>query len=120
METPEDLENTVEMVQATEEDFMGDPESFAKLLDDAQKPLYRGCKKISKLSALVNHFNLKARSGSTDTSFSKLLELLGKMLLEDNELPITMKKAVKTLSIFGMGYEKIHACPNDCILYSKE
>ena len=42
------------------------------------------------------------------------------MLPEDNELPITTKKEVKTLSIFGMGYEKIHACPNDCILYRKE
>ena len=29
-------------------------------------------------------------------------------------------KQKKTLNTLGMEYEKIHACPNDCILYRNE
>ena len=36
---------------------------------------------------------------------------------EDNEIPVSFYEAKKTLSSLGMQYEKIHACPNDCILY---
>lgn len=42
------------------------------------------------------------------------------MLPNDNKLPTSMYEAKKTLSLLGMEYEKIHACPNDCILYYKE
>ena len=31
-----------------------------------------------------------------------------------------MYEAKKTLNSLGMEYEKIHACPNDCVLYQKE
>lgn len=83
MEAPEDVLNTIEKVQAGHEDFMGNFENFQKLLGDAHKPLYRGCKKFTKLSASVNLFNLKAKRGWTDTSFSQLLELFAKMLPEE-------------------------------------
>ena len=29
-------------------------------------------------------------------------------------------KPEKTLNVLGMEYEKVHACPNDCILYRNE
>ena len=31
-----------------------------------------------------------------------------------------MYEAKKTISVLGLEYVKIHACPNDCILYRKE
>ena len=39
------------------------------------------------------------------------------MLPINNEMPLSMYEAKKTLNALGMEYEKIHACPNDCILY---
>ena len=42
------------------------------------------------------------------------------MLLLNNELPLSMYVAKKTLNALGMEYEKIHACPNDYVLYRKE
>ena len=42
------------------------------------------------------------------------------MLPLKNELPLSMYEAKKTLNSLGMEYEKIHACPNDCVLYRKE
>ena len=42
------------------------------------------------------------------------------MLLDQNEIPTSMYEAKKTLNALGMKYEKIHDCPNDCILYWKD
>ncbi|XP_075481194.1 uncharacterized protein LOC142521906 [Primulina tabacum] len=54
--------------------------------------------------------------------FHKLLEDSEKPLYPgyDNELPLSMYDAKKSLCALGMNYVKIHACPNDCILYRKE
>ena len=108
------------MVKAAHDDFQDDSEIFTKLLNVAEKPLYPNCRKFTKLSALVKLYNLKARYGWSDNSFSELLGLLGEMFPLNNELPLSMYEAKKTLNALGMEYEKIHACPNDCILYRNE
>ncbi|KAL5555975.1 hypothetical protein UlMin_038211 [Ulmus minor] len=83
--------------------------------------MYFGCtNNFTKLSAIVRLYNLKAGNGWSDKSFSELLKLLAEMLPQPNELPISMYEVKKTMSSLGMGYEKIHACRNDCILYRKE
>ncbi|KAK9289837.1 hypothetical protein L1049_007997 [Liquidambar formosana] len=108
------------MVQAAHDNYTSDPKLFEKLLEDADKPLYPDCKKFTKLSSLVKLYNLKGRYGWSDKSFSELLGLLGEMLPDNNEMPSSMYEAKKTLTALGMEYEKIHACPKDCILYRKE
>ncbi|CAL8168118.1 unnamed protein product [Prunus armeniaca] len=70
-----------------------DPYEFANVIGDGDQPLYPG---------------------------NKLLILQGDLLPEGNTLPSSMYKAKKTLSALGMSYEKIHACPNDCIRYWKD
>ncbi|XP_074266806.1 uncharacterized protein LOC141590093 [Silene latifolia] len=89
-------------------------------LKDAEMPLYKSCKNYTKLSAVVKLYNLKATNGWSDKSFTHLLELLKDMLSEDNVLPNRIYAAKKILTGIGMKYVKIHACPNDCILYRKE
>ena len=42
------------------------------------------------------------------------------MLPLNNELPLSMYEAKKTLNALGMESKKIHACPNDCILYRND
>ena len=115
-----DVDSTIEMVQVAYDDRKNDPKLFETLLENAQKPLYPGCRNFTKLSALVKLYNLKARYGWSDKSFSKLLSILRDMLPLNNELPLSMYEAKKTLNTLGMEYEKIHACPNDCILYRNE
>jgi len=41
------------------------------------------------------------------------------MLPESNTLPNRMYKAKEILCPMRIEYKKIHACPNDCILYRK-
>ncbi|XP_073137452.1 uncharacterized protein [Henckelia pumila] len=67
---------------------------FADLLEDAESPLFPGCTTYTKLSATVSLYNYKSTNGHTDHSFNELLKILG--------------------------YEKIHACPNDCCLFRNE
>ncbi|XP_074297920.1 uncharacterized protein LOC141628719 [Silene latifolia] len=97
-----------------------DPNIVGELLSDLEKPLYTGCIKYNKLSALLNLYNLKVGHSWTDQSFTALLELLMDILLPDNVLPNNTYEAKKILCTMGLRYEKIHACPNDCILYLDE
>ena len=57
----DDLDNTIQMVHDVQNDYVKDPQSFGTLLEDAEKPLYPGCSKFTKLFALVKLYNLKAR-----------------------------------------------------------
>ncbi|CAL9004428.1 unnamed protein product [Prunus brigantina] len=97
-----------------------DPYEFANVIEDGDQPLYPGSSKYTMFSALVKLYNLKAKHGMSDVCFTELLILQGNLLPEGNTLPSSMYEAKKTLSALGMSYEKIHACPNDCILYRKD
>ena len=74
-------------------------------------------KLLSMVSSLVN---AKVRYGWSDKSFSSLLQVVQDMLLEKNTLPKIYYQAKKILCLMGMEYQKIHACPNDYILYRHE
>jgi hypothetical protein len=104
------------------EDNIGDEdqENLQKLFDDAEKPLYSGCEKYSKLSAVLKLFNLKANYAWSDKSFTDLLDMVHDMLPEGNELPVSFYQAKKLMCPMGLEVERIHACPNDCMLYRKE
>lgn len=56
----------------------------------------------------------------TDKGFEELLKLLKKVLPKDNKLPTTTYEAKQMVCPLGLEVQKIHACPNDCILYRGE
>lgn len=92
---------------------------FAKLVQDADDDLYPGCKKFSRLSFIVRLFHLKCLSRWTNKSFTQLLELLNEAFPEIND-PVSTPKTKQFLRRFGLSYDKIDACANDCILYWRE
>ena len=100
-----------------EGEFVDYPNIFENMSADSKKPLFPNCTKYTKLSAIFKLFNLKAKNGWSDKSFTSLLELLGDMLPENNELPLSTYRARKMLCPLIMEVRRIHACPNDCILY---
>ena len=61
-----------------------------------------------------------ASYGVSDKGFGELLKLVKKMLSKDNELPATTYEAKQLVCPLGLEVQKIHACPNDCILYRDE
>lgn len=58
-----------------------------KFKNDYKRKLYPGCTRFTKLQAVLRLYRLKASNGCSDKSFSELLELMGEMLLDGNELP---------------------------------
>nr|XP_004492006.1 uncharacterized protein LOC101504571 [Cicer arietinum] len=93
---------------------------YDNLCSGKEEPLYPRCTNFTRLSAVLRFFNLKARNGWTDKSFTELLELLKKMLLEGNTLSNRNYEAKKLLCPMDMEYRKIHACHNDYLLYRNE
>ncbi|XP_056850792.1 uncharacterized protein LOC130500102 [Raphanus sativus] len=95
-------------------------DEFLAMLADAETPLYPSCANHSKLSVIVSLFRIKTESGWSDMSFDRLLETLPQMLPEDNVLHTSLYEVKRFLKSFDIGYEKIHACVNDCCLFRKE
>lgn len=56
----------------------------------------------------------------TNAAFTMLLDLLKKALLEGETLPKSYYETKNIIGELGLNYDKIDACPNDCMLYWKE
>jgi len=94
---------------------------FEKMLQDHKKLLYPNCEDDQKkLGTTLDLLKWKAGNGVTDSGFNKLLMMPKKLLLKDNELPASTYEAKKLVCPLGLDVQKIHACPNDCILYRGE
>ncbi|XP_076946747.1 uncharacterized protein LOC143618403 [Bidens hawaiensis] len=91
-----------------------------QIFADLEKPVYAGCENFSKLDAVLELFNLKANFKWSDTSFTSLLSFLHALLPKDNELPISLYQAKKLMCPIGLKVERIHACPNDYMLFRNE
>ncbi|XP_048596310.1 uncharacterized protein LOC125578066 [Brassica napus] len=114
----EELANTGDLSDKAEGDDKKEDEFLAKLAD-AETPLYPSCVNHIKLSAIVSLLRVKTQNGWSDKSFNDLLETLPEMLPEENVLHTSLYDVKKFLKSFDMGYEKIHACVNDCCLFRK-
>jgi hypothetical protein len=80
-----------------------------------------GCgKEFTQLHVVLELLKLKVCHGWSDNSFSEILSLLAKLLPKPNTLPTSTYRAKKLICPLSLGVDKIHACPNHCILYRKE
>ncbi|CAA7049789.1 unnamed protein product [Microthlaspi erraticum] len=106
-------------------DQLDDPQydeeiEFRKKLENAETPLYSTCENYTKVSAIMGLYRIKVKSGMSENYFDQLLMLVSDMLPGDNVLPKSTDQMKKFLKVFGFGYDNIHACKNDCILYRHE
>ncbi|XP_020258143.1 uncharacterized protein LOC109834511 [Asparagus officinalis] len=99
-------EELVQPIPINEPSEHGHGDEFIRRLEEAQTPLYPGCESYTKLSAIVDLYGLKGKSGLSSKHFNELLDSA-----------VSIKSFLK---IFDMGYEKIHACVNDCCLFRKK
>ncbi|KAF7131691.1 hypothetical protein RHSIM_Rhsim09G0134500 [Rhododendron simsii] len=93
---------------------------FFKLLEDAQRELYPNCKTFTALSFTTHLLHIKVLGGWTDTSYDMLVELLRKAFPIRETLPKSFAEAKKFNEALGFSYEKIDACPKDCMLFWKD
>ncbi|XP_041025345.1 uncharacterized protein LOC121265733 [Juglans microcarpa x Juglans regia] len=93
--------------------------SFDQLLEDARHPLFDGCTEFSKLSFIVKLLQIKSIGGWSIKSFDMLLDLL-RSAFPNALLPQSYEESRSLEHGLGFKYHKIHACPNNCILFWKE
>lgn len=89
------------------------------LVKEAEFPLYNGCPS-TKMSITVMFYKFKAENSLTDDGYEELLEMVRSLLPPDNILPSSLSSTKKLLKAFDLGYDKIHACVNDCSLFRKK
>ena len=87
-----------------------------RLVEQAEQELYPKAK-YSKLSFILHLLHLKSMHGWPIKSFDMLLQLLVTVFPQINPFPSSWSKCKQLKKDLGLSYEKIHACPNDCILY---
>ena len=68
------------------------------------------------LCFILELLTLKANHSWSDGSFNDLLRIMAWFLPKPNKLLANSYRAKKLVSPFTMGVERIHACPNHCIL----
>jgi hypothetical protein len=95
----------------------GEQPRFARFLEDAKKSLSPGSSH-SKLSFLVRMLYIKSRYRIGNTTFSTMMKLLSSGYPQ-SELPKSYDEAKKYLGELGLGYENIHVCKNNCVLFQK-
>jgi hypothetical protein len=90
----------------------------------SREPLYdesNSCgKEFTQFRVVLEILKLKASHGWFNNSFSELLSLLAKLLPNPNTLPTSTYRVKKLIYSLSVGVDKIHTCPNHCILYRKE
>jgi Transposase-associated domain len=106
-ESPEEIPNATAKV-------------FYEILEAADRPLWELKSKESLLSIMSQLLNLKSDFQMSRDCFNRMLSILKSALPEENILPPSFHASKKLLSGFGLKYQKIDACPNDCMLYYKD
>lgn len=92
-------------------------EKFYNLLNDANTHLYPGSTKMKKLEFLVKLYQAKCLSGSTDKGMDIMLKLVKSILPNGETLSDNFYDVKQLIKDLGLTYQKIDACPNDCMLY---
>ncbi|XP_038983288.1 uncharacterized protein LOC120111038 [Phoenix dactylifera] len=103
-----------------EEEPNKDAADFYSLLKDAEVPLWEGCKKHSKLSAISQLLNCKSEFNMSISCYDRIMKIVKNMLPESEKLPSDFYQSKKMLRKLGLEYTSIDVCENNCMLFYKE
>ncbi|XP_074322757.1 uncharacterized protein LOC141659727 [Apium graveolens] len=96
-----------------------DAKKFYGHLEEGKQPLYPGCKKFSRLSFIIRLYSLKCIHGISESGFGDLLELI-KDAFPEAHIPLSFNASKNVIKDLGLDYQRIHACPNNCMLFWAE
>lgn len=107
-------------IDSGNEELNESPRRFYKLLEEPPKTLYPGCKEATKVSFIVQLFQIKCMYGMSNANLQDILHLFSLVLPEGHCIPNTIDKVQRVVRDLGLNYVKIHACANDCVLFWKK
>ena len=93
---------------------------FYKMLDSASESIYPNNTKFTTLEFVNKLLHFKNKHNCSNNGFDELLHLIGSVLPDGHKLPEDYYAVRKMIRGLNMGYEKIDACENDCMLFYKE
>jgi hypothetical protein len=109
-------EMLADLYTAVQED--GEQPMFVKVLEDAKHALCPSSVQ-SRFSFQVRLLHIKSFYRISNTTFGAILKLLSGSF-PNCCLPDSYDKAKKYLKELGLGYELIHVCDNNCVLFWKK
>jgi Transposase-associated domain len=93
---------------------------FYEMLNDSE-PLWEVINPrsvdVSKLCTVTESLNLKADYHLSQSCMNQMLSILKKALPTNNKLPKDFYRCKKMIKVLTMTYERIHVCPNSCMLF---
>jgi hypothetical protein len=105
---------------AVEEGRVDDDSFLTDLMKEVKWELYPGCTKFSKFSSVVKLLHMKSFYRISNTAFSSILKQLVEAFPALNTVPKSYDDAKKLLRRLGLGYDSIHVCLNNCVLFRKQ
>ena len=88
-------ENEISLIETGLEEPNDEATKFYSFLKDAEKELYPGCTKFTKLAFVIRLIHIKCLNGWSNKSFTMLLELLKEVLPECDNFPGNFYEAKK-------------------------
>ncbi|EEE51138.1 hypothetical protein OsJ_31890 [Oryza sativa Japonica Group] len=122
-----EIDRMDEMIDDVHDDYVSveeeDPEptaqAFFQMLSAATQPLHEHTQ-VSQLDAITRLLAVKSQYAISIAGFDALLNVICALLPQGHKLPANLYEAKKVLSALNMPYEKIDACPKNCMLFRKE
>ncbi|XP_017234788.1 uncharacterized protein LOC108208774 [Daucus carota subsp. sativus] len=93
---------------------------FYKMLHSASEPIYPSNVNYTTFEFVNELLHFKNKHNCSNNGFDELLKLIGSVLPDNHKLPQTYYAVKNMLKGLNLGYEKIDACENDCMLFYKE
>jgi len=91
-------------------------DNFFDALRAAEQPIAPN-NPMTRLSFLLKLFQIKVMCKGTTKLMTEVLSLIDELLGHPENYPKSWYDAKRQIACLGLTYDKIHACPNDCILY---
>jgi hypothetical protein len=82
-----------------------------------KKELYPGGE-CSRFSFVVKLLHIKSFYKISNVAFTALLKVLSSTF-PNCSIPATYEEAKRLIRALGLGYNSIHVCPNNCVLFRK-
>jgi hypothetical protein len=93
---------------------------FDRLWEDSIGELYPSCNKFTKVAFILKMLHIKMICNMSNKAFDMIIKLIKEALRDGETLPRSYREAKQFCRDLSFGYELIHACNNDCVLFWKE
>jgi hypothetical protein len=93
--------------------------AFFEMLFAVSQPLHEHTQ-VCVLDAVTHLLAVKSQYSISIACFDALMSVICTLLPHGHRLPPNLHEAKKLLSALSMPYEKIYACPNNCMLFRRQ